>query len=259
MDKRLMNPQEYVNANVNAYPSLYSGKNSTLRIMDQLFNVIGNGVDNFEHEITKTRKHKIRKPPKKFLDGSELFYVYPECNETVICGHILKTPKGDPLDEMITEEEKVKYPNRFFLSNGKIGKNDHYIPYPNFTENYSVIWWDENALSIMSTEWKAAVHEFYTSMLEFFKNEKICTKYHHAAPLHDEGDMLKRIESQERMFNAKRTDDMSDAEFHAMIEKEWRHPYDGNTREFIISRWEKEHKRIIDFILKTLERIEKAS
>ena len=257
MDKRLMNPQEYVNANVNAYPSLYSGKNSTLRIMDQLFNVIGNGIRDFEDAITKTRNHKIRKPPKKYLDGSQLFYVYPEYDEVNIGTQVFKLSKGNPLDEMITEEEKVNYPSCHFISNGKY--HETFVPYPNFKEEYSIVWTDENALSIMPDEWKAAAHEFYTSMLEFFKNEKICTMYHHAAPLHDEGDMLKKIETQERMFNVKRTDDMSDAEFHAMVEREWRHPYDGNTREFIISRWEKEHKRIIDFILKTLERIEKAS
>lgn len=257
MDKRLMTPQEYVNANVNEYPSLYASKNPKLRIMDQLFNVIGNGVVDFEEAIEYSHKYNVQEPAKKYLDGSDLFFVYPGYSEINIGTKVLKMPKGNPLIEMITEEEKVNYPNCFFLKCSKIN-DDPFVPYPNFLEKYSVIWSDANALSIMSAEWKAAAFDYYKTALEFFKNPQICTKYHSAAPLHDEGEMVKRINSQESYFNAKRNDKMSDAEFHAMIEKEWQHPYNGNTREFIITRWEKEHQRIIDFILKTLERIEES-
>lgn len=259
MDKRLMTPQEYVNANVNAYPSLYASKNPKLRIMDQLFNVIGNGVRNFEDAITKTHDHKIEKPTEKYLDGSKLFYVYTEYKTINMGDRIRKFPIGRPIDEIISEEEKSKYPDALFIECGSRFNDDKFSPYPNFNEQYSLIWTDENALSIMSDEWKAAAHSYYSAMLDFFNNPKTVYNYHHAPPFHDEDKMKRKIEEQEKMFNAKRTDDMSDADFYEMVEREWEHPYNGNTREFIIDRWEKEHQRIIDFILKTLERIEKSS
>ena len=177
MDKRLMTPQEYVNAHVNEYPSLYASKNPKLRIMDQLFNVIGNGVVDFEDAITYSHKYNVNEPQKKYLDGSDLFYVYPEYEEIIVGNQVLKMPKGVSLDDIISEEEQANYPNHYFMKIRKSDGDDPFIPYPNFLEKYSVIWSDANALSSMSDEWKAAAFDFYKTMLEFFQNPKHNTNY----------------------------------------------------------------------------------
>ena len=67
---------EYLISSVVEYPSLYSSKSYEITkflVMDHAFNTIGSGVNEAILCMTPPKEQSI---PEKYINGTELFYVY---------------------------------------------------------------------------------------------------------------------------------------------------------------------------------------
>lgn len=120
--------------------------------------------------------------------------------------------------------------------------------YPNFKKEYSLVW--TMPLRFFPTDWLEAAVWFYASCRRYF--EQGGDGYHEAYPSSNpnfDKEMLAGMEKQ-------RTEGMSDAEFYALVSKQWCAPFEGDIVAFNTKRWRTERNRIVAFIDETLTHLQ---
>lgn len=256
MSAKLMNAEQAVNLLVNLYPSLYYGPNLDrikMHVFDQIFNVIGNGIRDTEEflnefTITKDNKPYLDSMPAKYLSGEPLFHAYTE-SETRFAD--FETPVfGSDIEGLFTQEEINQMPE-VKITRAARSKPDFCIPYPNFQEQYSLVWRVD--LNEFDESWFEAATFYYQNAKAFFHSEHV-HHYSRAFPI-DKVKAENLIESYEKNFQRLRTEGMSDAEYYQAITKAYELEYEGNTEDFVRRRWVVELARIELFIDTTLDKL----
>lgn len=249
MAKKLMSPEEYFHSNVYEYPTLYAHKNekyAKLKVFDQLFNNIGNGINDelLEHLILP----KIKNLKKKAIEYIK-FPLYEGYKKYTLIND-RKIPEGDYI--VVTEKDKINHPEivlweelTFIDNNFKTINYDTVVwrPYPNFQKRYSLVW-ETPEFNTLSLEWFETAIWFYEQCDIFFKNHS--SYYHSAYPSNDTKSDNRRIRELQEWKEKKYS---SDKEFSDAYGVE----YTGDMIDFVNRKWLKEKQRCEDMIKETLE------
>jgi len=248
------NPTDYILASIDAYPTLYAAENydfSRRKVMDQLLNVIGNGIRDDE-ELVEHLLYNAYDKERAFLlcNGTKVFIGYTEVEDR---DNGLTIPVFETAAYYLEHEKdahpEVKYwvqsqPSLFEERDG-----NKWTPYCNFGKNYSTVW--RTDYKSLGRDWCDEAIWFYEECLRFFaKNE---SHYHYAFPKF-EGAMDKAHgKTNEKYVNnmlEQRAKYNSDEEFsiaYGGVE------YTGDMEDFLIRKWAKEKAEIIEFINETIE------
>lgn len=252
----LMTPEQAINATINAHPSLYAAgglEQSKLRIYDQIFNVIGNGIRDTEEFIDHMSLYEntnVSEPEEKYMNGERLHYGYVDV-EVFEAGDVtFNLPRGDSLDDVFTESEKVLYPEVKKWVGFDTVRN--FNPYPNFSKQYSTVWQIDT--SILSEEWIDEIVWFYKKCQDFF-NGPDAHEYSYAVPK-DEKKLQRKINDFENAFNRYGKGCNTQKEKNQAISNAYNLKYDGDTLDFINRKWEKELNKILVFIDETITMLE---
>lgn len=259
-----MTPEQYVNYNINTYPSLYvmpTRKLSELRILDQTFNTIGNGIDNIDGflkdiDTKRAGTSDYTSVLEKYNGEHDLFYAYTELETHEYGGIEVTFPKHDSsLDGVFTREEVANMPEAKHMTPAykTADKEDHaFNPYPNFEKKYSIVW--DGDINELDDEWIDAAIGFYKDCKDFFLSED-SNRYHYAFPKANKR-VEDHIRDQEKFFEKYKESSSSVEEFHAKVSENWETPYDGDTYKFLELRWANEKERILEFIDETIDMLE---
>jgi len=237
---KLMTPTQYVNRAITEFPTLYAGKGTTpetatFRCMDQLFNVIGNGIRDDE-ELFEFLAANTKKP----YDD----YDYRLFTETISFGYSEVNEHGWGVGDSIVcvDSDKHLHPEiKKWLDASPIVK---IAPYPNFEKEYSTIY-QCPAFMTLGKDWLDAAIKFYEKCREFFMSNDVNT-YQYAFPsatkkeeeylLQDFADRLSKYKSYDAITHA----------YGGEVE------YQGDNYDFLCKRWENEKQRCIKFIDETI-------
>jgi hypothetical protein len=199
----------------------------------------------------------MQKPPAKYFSGETLFIGYTEVEEFVLGVKIFKSGKDIP--GAYTEDEKVLHPEvQYWVKLRKTAESDDHVPYPNFEKKYSTVWCIDTA--ILTPEWISEILWFYRECERFFHSDSVC--WYRGFPPRDPAEMEKMIQSYEKNFARYIQDDSTDEENWERISRAYRYPgeeqveYRGDTEAFIRTRWEVEHRRIMQFLEETTQMLE---
>lgn len=160
---KLFTPEDYVLYRVGQYPSLYGAKSfeqAKLRVYDQLFNVIGNGIrdeDELRHDLKKHRFDRER--ALKFCNGARVFWGYKEVKDFG-CGFLM----GQGESITVGEFEQDDYPDIIHWQESGFCQ---WNPYPNFQKKYSAIWFP-GFRDVAGDEWVAEAVWYYGKCREWF-------------------------------------------------------------------------------------------
>lgn len=265
-NEQIMTAEQAFNYAMNKYPSLYATSNiqdSKYIYYDHIFNTIGNGYRNtkeflIEHTINKENEHLLNSFPEKYISDQPLYYAYTKTKKFADfeMGDSDSVLPGIYTEKEINEMEGVV--KCFVQANAPIIEDEDYqyderlIPYPNFSKEYSMVW--KMDLSLLDDSWKFAALEFYTRAKDFF-NSEFSHLYHNAAPKTD-WKMEEVMELYDKNFARYKKEGMSESDWHQVISKEYEQNYNGNTKDFIVKRWEVEELRIKGFIDETIEKLQ---
>ena len=171
----------YVKQHANEYPSLYIGRSfqeTKMKVLDQLLNVIGNGIRDDDElmtelfacpdvdvDISKWFDTKISNGYEEIrefdISGTHKKYAMPVGNSTVTC----------------TEAEKADHPEvKLWIECGQHPFN----PYPNFKEAYSTIYQCPIYVMLLEKDWIDAAIEFYEYSKQWIVDNE--SRYHNAYP-----------------------------------------------------------------------------
>ena len=269
----LMTPTQAVNNNVNLYPTLYATSDAVLtklRVFDQTFNVIGNGVSDTEafiEYITMYENSPVHTPPAKYSNGEPLYTGYTKSKKISYSSDPGDTVEwgtnGSKIEGMYTEAEKVDHPDVVYWFESNLPFDSLFEPYPNFKKQYSTVW--QIDIEILSTEWLDEIIWFYKKCEEFFNGENVNT-YHDAVP-DDPVNLAARIKCYEEGFSRTVFDYTTEKQRLALITAAWTRPgtpsadvikYTGNTEDFVRKQWAQNLAIIKEFITETIEMLETA-
>ena len=178
----ILTPNQYIALAVTSYLSLYSAnslKELRMKIADQLFNVIGNGIRDHEElleAITVNDDIVIPELQERYFDGTVFYQGYTKLDEK-----IKKLGFDFPIfDSQVagyyTEEEKKDHPEVVCWSECK--KFDINL-YPNFKEKYSIVY-QSDKFKELGQEWIDFAIEYYEFAKEWMNNNS--HKYHGGWP-----------------------------------------------------------------------------
>lgn len=216
MTLKIFTPEDYVLFRVGQYPTLYAAETFEqvkLRIYDQLFNVIGNGIrdhDELRHDLTQHQFDRERS--LKFCNGAQVFWGYTEVKDFG-CGFLMGTGESITAGDF----EQDQYPDIIHWQESGFCK---WNPYPNFNKRYSAIWFPEFR-EVAGDEWVAEAVWYYGKCREWFMTNS--NEYHGSYPTGNPGkdaqymvDMIKqrdRYDTDEefsKAYGLEYTGDMSD-------------------------------------------------
>lgn len=256
-----MTAEQAFNVAMNMYPSLYGGDSllsAKFKYYDHIFNTIGNGYRDMKefkdsHTITSKNIHLTQSFPEKYITGEPLFYAYTEVKER----HGYNIGKqSSSLPGLYTKEELNSMSQVKHAMQTNANYFDEIIifnPYPNFDKDYSFVWED---ISKLDKSWPESALVFYQKCQEYFASDKV-SNYHYACPKDIEIEKWKEsIEIFEENFAKYKTEGITQSEYNQKISKAYEIEYNGDTKDFIKRRWEKEHARINEFLNETVERLE---
>lgn len=238
-DTKYFTPEQYILASVEEYPSLYAStsyESAKMKVLDQLFNVNGNGIRDSEElaeELAFTPTDFEH--AKKYLTGEQTYYGYYKMKDY----GTFQFPENTPDDlSGVLESERVNYPKVVHWQACSLYEFTN--PYPNFKKDYSIVW--RSNFKDYGQDWINAAIDFYTKCKEYFEGD--CSTYHYAYPRKTEGETRQTRDSYQKTMKDKTPED---------IEKGYGVPYDGDLDKFITARWMKEKARILSFIDETIE------
>lgn len=252
----LMTPTEYVYATILEYPSLYAKEDFEVvkfKVFDHLFNVIGNGISDYEtFKDSLSKKKDINIAKAKKLCTETLYYGYEDFTSRIINDEEYIFPKGEAKAFGILEEEKENYKNIKFWQ--EIPKNLESIleefeeekthtkfnPYPNFQKEYSIIWKIPKVLENLDKEWKNELLWFYEKCIEAINQG--CFKNYSEFPTGNEKKDKQRINEIQK-YN-------KDKSFEK-ISKDYEVEFNGDWSDFLKRRWLKTKKEYLMFIDET--------
>lgn len=138
---------------------------------------------------------------------------------------------------------KTKSPNDFSYDIEKHNEGltkIKYDPYPNFQKQYSFIY--TAGMDFLPDEWIHAIKWYYEESKKYFLSDDVI--HYHRCSISE-----KNIKSMEeyvtKQYRKKYPDDQK---YFAEVSKAYDCKFDGDFKEFAIKRWNKELKRILDFI-----------
>ena len=232
----MLSPEQYVYNQVASYPSLYHANSydaAAKRVFDQLFNVIGNGVD-LPDELDRPIVDQVE--AAKFLRGEKVYWGYTEVEE-LANGVMSPKRSSDQTHLVCVESEKTLHPEVLLWIDCK---DYPWTPYPNFEKKYSTVY--EPEFKDLGKEWIEAAIWFYDECVKFFNNTP--ELYAYAYPCKSQRETDKRVyDMKARLRSYKSNEEISEA---------YGCEFDGDIDKFLRLRWEKELSRIDRFISKTL-------
>lgn len=256
----MLNPIDYVKHATAAYPTLYytgDFNRSAMKVYDQLFNVIGNGIrDDLElhAELSAQLRSDIdydryfselplsegyTKISQSSLDMMERLRKNPHISEEDI--QDLVFPDHDSaIPGLFTDAEKESHPEVLFW---KQLEPSGFSPYPNFKEEYSIVY--QSDFKKLGLEWLDAAIWFYTECQKYFEPELI--NYHGSYPSDNPNtDAATRRGYEENFARGKYKDNTEISNAYGV-------EYTGDLDDFIKRRWLKEKERIGQFLVNTVE------
>ena len=232
----MLSPEQYVYNQVASYPSLYHANSydaAAKRVFDQLFNVIGNGVD-LPDELDRPIVDQVE--VAKFLRGEKVYWGYTEVEE-LANGVMIPKRSSDQNHLVCVESEKTLHPEVLLWIDCK---DYPWTPYPNFEKKYSTVY--EPEFKNLGKEWIEAAIWFYEECVEFFNNTP--EWYVYAYPCKFQRETDNRVyDMKVRLQSYKSNEEISEA---------YGCEFDGDIDKFLRLRWEKDLSRIDRFISKTL-------
>ena len=213
-------------------------------ILDQLLNVIGNGIRD-EEELRA--ELFVKKGFKVDIDQAKAF-----CEKGVFEGYTRMTEFGPDFDSVTKgylEEEKNSRPDvlRWNKCNPSLQEGELRVPYPNFKENYSTVY-TTNFIKVVDLDWIKETIWFYEKCLEFITS-KDSNQYAYAYPNAEFFRSDQLLSTLTKKFIEDYKGDI------AKFSKDYVTTgveFDGDIDKFLIYRWNAEKKRIIEFIANTL-------
>ena len=232
----MLSPEQYVYNQVASYPSLYHANSydaAAKRVFDQLFNVIGNGVD-LPDELDRPIVDQVE--VAKFLRGEKVYWGYTEVEE-LANGVMIPKRSSDQNHLVCVESEKTLHPEVLLWIDCK---DYPWTPYPNFEKKYSTVY--EPEFKNLGKEWIEAAIWFYEECVEFFNNTP--EWYVYAYPCKFQRETDNRVyDMKVRLQSYKTNEEISEA---------YGCEFDGDIDKFLRLRWEKDLSRIDRFISETL-------
>ena len=232
----MLSPEQYVYNQVASYPSLYHANSydaAAKRVFDQLFNVIGNGVD-LPDELDRPIVDQVE--VAKFLRGEKVYWGYTEVEE-LANGVMIPKRSSDQNHLVCVESEKTLHPEVLLWIDCK---DYPWTPYPNFEKKYSTVY--EPEFKDLGNEWIEAAIWFYEECVEFFNNTP--EWYAYAYPCKSQRETDNRVyDMKVRLQSYKSNEEISEA---------YGCEFDGDIDKFLRLRWEKDLSRIDRFISETL-------
>ena len=256
-----MTLDEYLIKKVNQYPILFispSLDDAKLRLCDQIFNVIGSGLDekrDFIKEIKKSKDFRPQEIPEKYINNEPIFSAYKEKKSYGIgrSGEEIVSPvfesKYDGFFSKSEIDELMKNGTiTFFMEDEKEHKKSFY---PNFQKEYSIVW-KVNFSEIGLHSYAEGAKWFYEKAKEFFLSDE-SNNFHYAFPKDKE---KREIRVKEMSNWLKKYDNIENQEERfKKISEAYETEFDGDIEKFQEKRWEKEKNRILAFLDETLEKL----
>jgi hypothetical protein len=231
-------PDDYVLCQVDRHPSLYADttfEGSKLRVLDQLFNVIGNGINDVDALVNCVKKREFNRDRAiRLTAGEKVFYGYYEVRDF---GSGVYIGKGESIT--VVDSERHQHPTVVdWLCCGVTP----WRPYPNFSKRYSNVFADDFKTKV-NDEWVGAAVWYYKKCLEWFETNS--QMYHGAYPSINPArdaqyvlDMFKQRDKYE-----------TDEEFSKAYGVE----YTGDMDDFMRRRSDKTKASAIEFINEVIE------
>lgn len=243
-------PDDYILSRIAAYPSLYcsdSYEASKIKVLDQLLNVIGNGIRDDEELDEELQPCKVdRDRAMRICNGEPVFYGYFEAEDF---GSGFKIGRGDSITAL--ESEQVSHPTVVHwmeASNTRRMARLHdgeyrWSPYPNFQKQYSTVW--QTNFKKLGPDWAATVVWFYTKCQEYFAGDH--SNYHSAFP-YDTRAKTDKFVAEMAGWRAKYESDEKFAEAYLGAGA----TFDGDMYAFLVDRWARTKAQIDEFISETI-------
>jgi hypothetical protein len=234
---KILTPDEYVVNKIQSYPTLVLSETyetSKLKVFNQLFNVIGNGVRDDEELLEQ-------------ISGEPMVLSEKAFKETYWYGYDIDLTEKHCI-ELVTdcyESDKLNYPK---VSDWIELKIYPFNPYPNFQVEYSTVYQCPIFLTL-GEEWIRAALHFYKHCKEWFKTN--WQYYHLAYPQMGENGNDKSKFQQKDMMEW-----LEKYSTHEEVTEAYGVEYDGDVDKFMKKRWEKELNRINDYIDSTIRMLE---
>lgn len=214
--KNIFAPDDYVLFRVGQYPTLYAAETfeqAKLRVYDQLFNVIGNGIRDEDELRDDLKLYEFdRERAQKFCNGAKAFWGYKQVRDF---GSGFLVGEGDSITAGDFEQDQ--YPDIIHWQESGYCR---WNPYPNFQKRYSAIWFPDFR-TVAGDEWISEAVWYYGKCRDWFTAHS--NEYHGAYPTGNQAkdtqylaDMFKqrdRYDSDEAFseaYNIEYTGDMVD-------------------------------------------------
>lgn len=242
----IISPDDYVFAQVKAYPCLFNGPSlheMRMKVFDQLFNVIGNGIHDGANLQDAFKSALTNMDPEfnhRLLGGERLYTGYAK-----VITYMYETIQRTIPDTMgprvtVFEMDKPFHPD---MKVWKEEDNEPFsAPYPNFDKEYSLIY--KVDLSEHGLEWIDAAIWFYEECRCFFRGPNV-SQYHDAFPCETPEKTLRCIEDYQNALTKYTSYDA--------ITNAYGVEYRGDIEDFILRRWTKTLGEIYVFLDEALQ------
>lgn len=227
---------DYLNRCITKHPTLFASSSlhiAHLKVLDQLLNVIGNGIRDDEDLVLDIESLNDVSTPENMAEfaSSDFFWGYT-------------TTDFDASSSIVVcEQDKDKYPHIVhWVHSGK----SPFKPYPNFDKQYSIVWRCPHFF-VLGKDWIEWALVFYNECRRWFHTSDI--HYHYAFPTGSEHTTSYRLKSFEKYIEKYNND-------HDAISEAYNLEYAGDNYDFLCRSWRKERKKIHIFLYETLTMLE---
>lgn len=230
---KYFNPTEYVLHNVLTYPLLYASpclEDAKLKVFDQLFNVIGNGVRDDSDLQTQLSYSDINSVEALKLIGQDVVIYLGYRNEGI-------SPSPAAMDTITTANPEL-FPDIKYWVDCPVTAKDSL--YPNFDKKYSLVY--RTNFKALGPAWVDAAIWYYSEALKYF--EAGASGYSHAFPCATEAESKAEIAQFENLIVNLGIEQIVPVTPIS---------YDGDPVDYLTNRWAFERDRIISFIHETIE------
>lgn len=229
---------DYLNRCITKHPTLFASSSlhtAYLKVLDQLLNVIGNGIRDDEELVLDIESLNDISIPENIAEfaSSDFFWGYTT------------TELYSSSSIVVREQDKDKYPHIVRWINAGDCKSS-FKPYPNFSKRYSVVWRCPHFCTL-GKDWIEWALIFYNECRGWFHTSD--ARYHHAFPREYEYKTNYSLKSFKKYIEKYNND-------HDAISKAYNLEYTGDDYNFLCQRWKKDRKKIHIFLYETITMLE---